>query len=190
MAPLDLLPGADSLPILEAERITLRPLTRADAEPLFAVYSDPEVMRYWNTPPHPSVQRTREMLGALEQEFADRSALQWGVERTSDGELLGCVTLMPAARQPRAEIGYILGREHWGNGYAGEAQRTAIEFGFSELGLHRIEADVDPGNAASLRSLERLGFVREGVLRERWIVSGEPSDSVILGLLAAEYGKR
>ena len=190
MAPPDLLPGADSLPIIEAERITLRPLTRADAEPLFAVYSDPEVMRYWNTPPHPSVEHTRKLLGALEREFADRSVLQWGVERTSDRELVGCVTLMPAARQPRAEIGYILGREHWGKGYAGEAQRAAIDFGFSELGLERIEADVHPDNAASLRSLERLGFVREGLLRERWIVSGEPSDSVMLGLLAGEYGTR
>jgi ribosomal-protein-alanine N-acetyltransferase len=83
--------------------------------------------------------------------------------------------------------GYILGSEHWGRGYANEAQRRLTEFDFGELALHRVEADTHPDNTASLRSLERLGFQREGVLRERWIVAGEVSDSVVLGLLARDW---
>jgi ribosomal-protein-alanine N-acetyltransferase len=77
------------------------------------------------------------------------------------------VTLIADGSQRRAELGYILGREHWGRGFAGEAQRRAIDFAFEDLGLHRLEADTHPDNAASLRSLERLGFRREGLLRER-----------------------
>jgi [ribosomal protein S5]-alanine N-acetyltransferase len=127
------------------------------------------------------------MIAGIHRGFAERTVLQWGVVRNADGRLLGTVTLMPAGGQPRAELGYILGRAHWGQGYASEAQRRVIDFAFTELGLHRLEADTHPANARSVRSLERLGFRVEGVLRERWLVAGERSDSVILGLLATEW---
>jgi RimJ/RimL family protein N-acetyltransferase len=180
----------DEMPVLEAERVRLRPLERADAAELHAVFSDPETMRYWSEPPHPSAARTEAVLDAIDEGFERRELLQWGIERKQDGRLLGTVTLIAAGSQPRAELGYILGREHWRQGYAGEAQRRTIEFAFGELGLHRLEADTHPGNAPSLRSLERLGFRREGLLRKRWIVAGEVSDSVIFGLLASEWRTR
>ena len=101
--------------------------------------------------------------------------------------LLGTVTLLPAREQPRAEIGYILGSEHWRQGLGGEAQRLAIDFAFGELDLHRLEADTHPRNVASIRSLERLGFRIEGLQRERWLVAGERSDSLLMGLLATEW---
>jgi [ribosomal protein S5]-alanine N-acetyltransferase len=177
----------DDLPVLETERLRLRPLKPADAEELHAVFSDPEVMRYWSEPPHRDVARTEEMIGSIRAAFESREVFQWGIERTADGRLLGTVTLIAAGSQPRAELGYILGREHWGQGFAGEAQRRAVEFAFDDLGLHRLEADTEPANAASVRSLERLGFRQEGLLRERWTVAGRASDSAIFGLLASEW---
>ena len=104
-----------------------------------------------------------------------------GDRGAADRRVIGSITVMLEADQPRAEIGYILGREHWGQGYAGEAQRRVIDFAFDEVGLHRLEADTHPDNAASARSLERLGFKREGLLRERWLVGGRRGDSVIWG---------
>jgi ribosomal-protein-alanine N-acetyltransferase len=181
------LAALERLPILHTERTMLRPLQADDAEQLFAIFSDPEVMRYWSSTPHADIDRTRAMLAEIEAGFEDRSALQWGIERDADGRLLGTVTLMPDPFQPRSQLGYILGREHWGRGYANEAQRRVIAFAFDELELHRLEADTHPDNAASLRSLERLGFRREGLLRERWIVAGQASDSVLLGLLARDW---
>ena len=83
-----------------------------------------------------------------------------------------------------AEIGFILAREHWGKGFAQEAVRRVLAFGFGDMGLHRVEADVDPANEASLALLEKLGFRREGYLHERWFTFGAWKDSVILGLLA------
>jgi RimJ/RimL family protein N-acetyltransferase len=68
-----------------------------------------------------------------------------------------------------------------------EALRLLVDFAFGSLGLHRLEADVDPRNGPSLRLLERLGFRREGLLRERYHAQGEIQDSVILGLLAPEW---
>jgi len=87
----------------------------------------------------------------------------------------------------RAEIGYILGRAHWSRGYVSEALPALIDHGFETLGLNRLEADIDPRNAASARVLMRLGFVQEGLLRERWVVRGEPSDSALYGLLLEDW---
>jgi ribosomal-protein-alanine N-acetyltransferase len=84
-------------------------------------------------------------------------------------------------------VGYSLASAEWGNGYMQEALTALLDYGFSELDLNRVEADVDPRNAASGRSLERLGFRREGLLRERWIVGGEVSDTALYGLLRKDW---
>ena len=80
--------------------------------------------------------------------------------------------------------------EHWARGYVSEALPALIDHAFGPLELNRLEADIDPDNAASKRVLERHGFVPEGVLRERWIVRGKPSDSAMYGLLAREWRAR
>jgi RimJ/RimL family protein N-acetyltransferase len=87
----------------------------------------------------------------------------------------------------RAELGYALGREHWGKGYMQEALRALLDYSFNELNLHRLEADVDPRNASSIRTLEKLGFRQEGYLRERWLVGGGIQDSLFYGLLRSEW---
>ncbi len=87
----------------------------------------------------------------------------------------------------RTELGFSLRRASWGKGFAGEAARLGIEFAFEQLDLRRVEADVDPRNRASVRLLERLGFAREGLLRERWEVGGQLQDSLLLGLLRREW---
>ena len=82
-----------------------------------------------------------------------------------------------------AEIGYILNRNYWRRGLMQQALEAVIEFAFTTLDLHRIEADVDPQNTGSLAILEKLGFEREGLFRERWLHDGAWVDSVMLGLL-------
>ena len=175
------------MPVLSGERVTLRGLSFDDAPQLFAVFSDPVAMRYWSDPPQTALVQTEEMIARVHKGFEDRSALQWGITRNEDGLVLGTVTLATAKEQPRAELGYILASAHWRQGFGGEAQRLALEFAFDELHLHRVEADTHPQNVASVHSLERLGFRIEGLLRERWLVSGERSDSLMLGLLASEW---
>jgi ribosomal-protein-alanine N-acetyltransferase len=176
-----------SMPVLTGEKVTLRGIAAADADELFAVFSDPRAMRHWSEPPHASPAQTEEMIASINRGFEDRSTLQWGVARNPDGRLLGTVTLLTAAEQPRAELGYIIGSEHWGHGYGGEAQRLAVDFAFHALRLHRLDADTDPQNIPSVRSLERLGFRIEGLQRERWLVAGERTDSLMMGLLASEW---
>ena len=78
-------------------------------------------------------------------------------------------------------------RDFWGRGLMSEALAAVLSYAFEDLGMHRIEADVDPDHAASLALLEKFGFIREGILRDRWFVHGEWHDSVMLGLLADEF---
>ncbi|HKY00344.1 MAG TPA: GNAT family N-acetyltransferase [Steroidobacteraceae bacterium] len=178
----------ESLPTLEAPRVRLRWLAESDVDALFRIFSDGPMMRYWSTTPMKERAEAVDLLQRIHRQFADRSAFQWGIERKEDGELLGTCTLFAFHRaNARAEIGYCLRSPHWKRGYMGEGLTVLIDYAFGSLRLHRLEADVDPANASSLRILERMGFQREGLLRERWNVGGVIADSVMLGLLAREW---
>ncbi len=114
--------------------------------------------------------------------------MKWGIALLSSDKLIGSVTLFHIDfTHRRAEIGYAQGRAYWGQGYMQEALKAVLNHAFEILNLHRIEADVDPRNAASVRTLERLGFQREGYLRERWQVNGEIQDAFYYGLLRPDW---
>lgn len=171
---------------LRTERLLLRPLQESDAPALFAIYADPRITRYLTAPPWPSISLAHERIAKDIEAMSAGRYVRFGME--SDGRLLGECTLFNFQEQcRRAEIGYTLAHEAWGNGYMNEGLKALLEFGFSQLGLNRVEADIDPRNLASAKSLERLGFKKEGHLRERWIVAGEVSDSDLYGLLAGEW---
>lgn len=182
-------PAADEvLPTLPASRIRLRRLGEGDIGALFEVFSHPQVMRYWSRPPYESEDDARILLESIERGAHDGRLLQWGIARLQDDRVIGTCTLAGICHENgRAEVGFALGRPHWGQRYANEALTVALDHAFGTLRLHRIEADVDPRNTPSLRTLERLGFVREGYLRQRWAVGGERQDSVLLGLLASDW---
>src|SRR5436305_1007932 len=178
----------DRLPTIAAPRVLLRWLTEDDVDALFSIFSDPEVMRYWSTLPMTDQREARELLEHVHESFRRQTLWQWGVARRDDDLVIGTCTLLHfEADNRRGEIGYALGREHWGQGYMGEALEALLGFAFGELDLHRLEADVDPRNSSSIRSLERLGFQREGYLRERWLVGGEAQDALFFGLLRREW---
>jgi [ribosomal protein S5]-alanine N-acetyltransferase len=173
---------------LRTERLILRPLRQVDANELFAIFSDARVSRYLSHPPWTHIDSAHELIARTIESVNAGKYAYFGIEQMQDGRLIGecsLFNLMPQCR--RAEVGYTLAHEAWGKGYIGEALVTLLEFGFTQLELNRVEADVDPRNVASARALERLGFEREGLLRERWIVDGEVSDSALYGLLARDW---
>ncbi|NRF71785.1 GNAT family N-acetyltransferase [Aquincola sp. S2] len=184
------MPGFDHL-VLRTPRLLLRPMSTDDAPALFAVFSDPAVMRYRSLPPWTALEQARAAIDRDLLAMARAEQLRLGIVLASEGLLIGTCTLFRLDEQSRrAEIGYALGSHAWGRGFMHEALTALLRHGFETLGLNRIEADIDPGNAASARSLERLGFQREGRLRERWIVNGEVSDAVMYGLLRADWARR
>jgi RimJ/RimL family protein N-acetyltransferase len=175
---------------LETPRLVLRPMTMSDAPALFAIHADPVVMRWWATPPWTSIDvAEKRIAGDLEAQHGNGDYLRLGIVRREDeAALIGQCTLFAwQCASRRAEIGYSLAAATWGQGLATEALRALIGHGFDAIGLNRIEADIDPRNVASAHVLERLGFVKEGVARERWIVGGEVCDSDLYGLLRREW---
>lgn len=173
---------------IDTERLLLRPMRESDAAALFAIYSDPKVARYWSTPPWTSVDQAHALIAKHTAAMASDEYLCLAIERKSDEQFIGMCTLFKLSKQcRRAEIGYGLASPAWGHGYMHEALGALLNYGFSVMSLNRVEADVDPRNEASVRSLVRLGFRKEGHLRERWIVDGEVSDSDLYGLLFSDW---
>lgn len=178
----------DGLPTLTTPRLLLRMLELRDIPALFAIFSDPEVTRYWSSPPLAGVSAAEKLLREIREHFERKTLFQWGVVRREDDIIVGTCTLFRLdLDHRRAEVGFALGRLHWGSGIMTEALTTLFAFAFDVLGLHRLEADADPRNERSLRCLERQGFRREGYLRERYHMAGEIQDAVILGLLRTEW---
>lgn len=183
-----MLPDAPHLPTIPTARLTLRALAPDDAPALFAVFGDPEVCRYWSRPALPDLAAAVALQEEIARHFDARTLFQWGIAERDTGEIVGTCTLASlSAEHRRAEIGYALARSRWGRGYAAEALDALARFAFQTLGLHRLEADVDPRNARSIRALERLGFVREGHLRECYVLNGEVQDALLYGLLRREW---
>ncbi len=176
---------------LTGERVVLRGLHDGDVDALFAMMAHPQAMRYWATPPMQSRDEAQQIVADARAGAADGSYLELAIARRDDDTLLGKCTLFHfhhASR--RAEIGYILAPEHWGHGYMHEALTLLVDWAFGPFGLHRLEADIDPRNDGSRRTLKRLGFTHEGTLRDRWRVNGEISDTGFYGLLAREWEAR
>ena len=159
----------------------------ADLDALFVAFSDPETLRYWSHEPFATREQAAEYLAGIDAGCADGTLFQWAIADAATDALLGTLTLYAWDRgHRRAEIGFLLSRAHWGRGLAAEALRAALAFAFGPMNLHRVEADVDPENAASLALLARLGFREEGRLAERWFTFGAWRDSVVLGLLSRD----
>lgn len=180
--------GSDPLPTLPAERLVLRELTAGDAAEVLASFSNREVVRFTNIDPLETLAEAKSWIAGVRAERDSRAVLHWGIARLLDDRILGtCKLFHLEPKHRRAEVGFALGREHWGKGYAAEALTVLFDFAFGPLALHRLEADVDPRNTSSLKTLERLGFRVEGHLRERYFIGGEIQDALMLGLLKREW---
>lgn len=173
---------------LSTVRLELRPLRIEDQQALFAIYSDPDFMRYWSSQPWTNLEQAVQLIASDLRDLAEGRHIRLAIVTRADDRLIGTCSLFNINTQcRRAEIGYGIARGCWRKGFMKEAVTALIDHAFQAMSLHRIEADIDPLNKASAASLERLGFVREGLLRERWIVDGKVSDSALYGLLENDW---
>jgi RimJ/RimL family protein N-acetyltransferase len=163
----------------------------ADVPALFEIFGDAEAMRYWSRPAMADIAEAEALLRDILRHDEAGTLFQWGIARREDDLVIGTCTLYRIELEHRrAELGYIVRRDHWGRGLAGEALTALLNHAFDTMRLHRLEADIDPRNAASVRLVERLGFKWEGQLRERYFVAGDIQDSAMYGLLAPEWKNR
>lgn len=160
--------------VLRTERLLLRPARSDDIDALHAIMRQPQAMAYWSTPPHSTLAETADFVDAMIS-IPSGEGEDFVIE--FKGRLIGKAGLY---RFP--DIGYILDPAFWGRGLATEALRVVIARAFEVHGLPRIQADVDPRNAASLRLLARLGFRETHRQARTWLVGEQWCDSVYLVL--------
>ncbi|GGC62249.1 GNAT family N-acetyltransferase [Undibacterium terreum] len=176
---------------IPSSRLTIRPIEERDLEAVFKCYNHHDVMRYCPPTRWGTLENARKWLVRIRQRVAEGNAMQFVIELKGPATVIGtCVLFKIDEGSLRAEIGYALGRDFWGAGYIHEALSALIDYTFNTMSLHRLEAEIDPRNEASARSLLRLGFVLEGTLRERWIDEDEVSDAGLYGLLARDWFAR
>ncbi|WP_217170550.1 GNAT family N-acetyltransferase [Streptomyces sp. AC512_CC834] len=175
-------------PVLTTDRLRLRPFTDADADRLYALHSNTHVMRYWDSPPWTERARAERFVTTCRKVEAEGTGARVAIDRASDGAFVGWCGLTewnPVYRS--ASLGYCLDEAMWGHGYATEAAHALLRWAFDTLDLNRVQSEADTRNAASARVLEKIGFVREGTLREDCVVNGEVSDSWVFGLIRREW---
>lgn len=164
------------------KRLVLRSARESDLPAMHTILSDPRAMAYWSSPPHTGVEQTRDWLAsmiAIQPEEGEDFIVEL------DGKLIGKAGLWCFP-----EIGFILRSDCWGNGFAQEALAFVLDRAFGIHALPRVDADVDPRNAPSLKLLRRLGFRETGRKERTWLVGDEWCDSVYLELDAATWNAR
>ena len=178
----------NELPSLETERLLLRPLNVGDLDFVFRHFSDPEVNRYLLDE---EPVRTREQAQSIIDFYSlpgRKSYNRWVILRKTDMRAIGtCGYHQWQTAHHRAEIGYDLERASWKQGIMSEALRAMLQYGFEKMGLNRVEALGDVENDASIRLLERLGFQKEGVLRQYFRRGENYYDHWLLSLLKREW---
>jgi ribosomal-protein-alanine N-acetyltransferase len=162
-----------------------------DLEGLHEYASDPEVTRLTIWGPNRDLEESRRFILDAMEKFGRGTHYQLAVERKADGRLVGSIGLsVTSAAHREAEVGYCFRRQDWGKGYATEAARRVLDFGFGELGLHRIFATCRPSNTASARVLAKLGMKQEGFLRKHRFAKGEWQDSLYFAILEGELDNK
>ena len=170
--------------ILETSPLRLRPLAPSDAENLHAIMSDAEVMAFWDCQQIDDIVVTQAILQSQLERMAARKACHWAMELRDGGGFIGCCDLEEIDRwHHRAEVGFIVARPHWGEGYTQEAMEAVIDHAAQAMRLKRLSARTHIGNVRSVSLLHRLGFRQEGLLRGYVDREGERRDCLLFGLL-------
>ena len=176
------------LPTLETERLLLRKITLADIDDIYAYASDPEVSKFMPWEAHQSQADTFEYLASVFKRYENHTPGPWGIVHKSHLKLIGTCAYHDWQRNDRrAEIGYVLSRSYWGQGYMAEAAHAIIAFGFREMGLNRIQAMCDVPNTSSARVMEKVGMRFDGVLREYFFEKGRYIDLKLFSILRSEW---
>lgn len=190
---LDLTTAFATFPVLETERLMLRAITDEDAADIFRIMGDPQVTRYFGRQPMTSLDEAVQQVQGVRTAFQEQSGVRWAIVSRADRQFLGtCGFWRLIKPHDRAEIGYELAREWWGQGVMTEAVGAALTFGFTRMGLHSVEAQIHPANSGSRRVLEKLGFEQEGYFRENYydVVEAGFTDTAVFSLLKAAWLSR
>ena len=176
-----------TFPRIETPNFILRQIGE-DAEALYTSFSDEAVMEFYGILPHRSVEDSRALILQQQEWYAQREGIRWGITRQGKDVVIGsCGFHLFDEGFHRAKTGYEMGQAYWRQGIMSEALSAIVTFGFTEMGLHRIEAVVDDVNERSKGLLRKLGFTQEGTLRQRFYFRDRYWNEHYFGLLRDEW---
>lgn len=171
-------------PVLTTERLVLRKTVMTDANEIFFLRSDADVLKYIDRAPAESLDEARAFVQLITDNIDNNIGVSWAITRKEDDMLIGSIAIWRINKEHhRGEVGYVLHPAHQGKGIMHEALKAVIDYGFRDMKLHSLEANINPGNMSSQRVLERVGFVREAYFRENYFCNGQFIDSAIYSLL-------
>jgi len=175
---------------LETERMILRKITRDDLQDMFAYCSDPRMTDYVTWPTHTNPDETMNFIEFVENLYMNGEVAPLGIEDKQSHKLIGtCGFVNWNMNHARAEIGYAIASQYWGQGYMTEAVKAMIRFGFDHK-LVRIEARCHPDNIASARVMEKCGMSYEGILRKHLFAKGKFEDVKMYSIINEELIKK
>jgi len=173
---------------IETPRLVVRQIAEPDLPGLMAVNGDDTVTQFLPYATWRSMDDATAWYRRIAGIQATGNAVQFAIVSRDDASVIGaCLLFNFNEGSARAELGYVLGRAHWGRGLAREAAGALVGAAFGPMGLRRLEAEVNPLNRPSVRLLQSLGFTREGLLRQRWVGKGAAYDVELHGLLRDEW---
>ena len=156
-----------------------------DAERIFFFRSDLRVLQYLDKAPAKSIDEATAFIERIKKDQQSNNGILWGITLKDDPTLIGTIGFWRIEKEHyRVEIGYQLHPEEQGKGLMQEAIQEVLQYGFATMKLHSVEANVNPSNAASIKLLEKNGFVREGYFRENYYYDGKFLDSAIYSLVS------
>jgi len=180
-----------SFPEFESERLRFRKLNLHDAKDLFLIRSNDDVMRFMDVPRHDSISDSEKLIQLVEESYKKESGIDWSIIEKHSNTFIGYIGFIRIFPEHcRAEIGYALKPEYWGRGYMYETIKRIAKFGFENMTLHSIEANVNPENERSKKVLEKIGFKKEAYFRENYLFNNKFLDSIIYSLLEKDVTKQ
>ena len=178
-------------PLIDTERLLLRQVDKTDVNEIFFLRSDEKIMKYLDKAPARDLDdayKYIQMISDLEKNNLD---VTWAITLKGNTKLLGTICFWNIQKEHyRAELGYVLHPEYWRKGFMQEALTVVLKYGFNVMKLHSVEAHVNPNNIASIKLLEKNGFIREAYFKEDYFYDGKFLDTAVYSLLTSEHKKQ
>ena len=177
----------NDFPTLTTERLILREISDKDADAIYQILSNPAVIQYDTFELFQDIKQAHDLIAWFQSQIQAQNAIFWGITLIGRPEVIGFCKCEIEIPEVRADLGYDLNADYWNRGIMTEAIGAVVDFAFRTLQIHRIEATASIENPASIKILEKVGFMREGVMRERCLMGGRYHDMQMLSILKREY---
>ncbi|MFA9389799.1 MAG: GNAT family N-acetyltransferase [Prolixibacteraceae bacterium] len=178
----------EGFPLLRSKRCIYRPFELTDAQAFFKLRSNPVVMEFMDSIYINNEEEAQLKIKSIVADYEQKCGINWVICDKKTDKFIGYIGFWRLMKEHvRAEIGYALVPSYWGKGFMFEAAQTVLDFGFTSMGLHSVEANVNKDNVNSIALLSRLGFLKEAHFRENYLFEGRFLDSIIYSLLETDF---